>query len=391
MSNATESPALRAALGAAGTALAGECAYVFSDIIETFTRQTLTLYLRLYFKSSSLDASSRSVASPRANAAGYVHVCTPTQSYQVRQVSTSNSVYVTKQVVSPPKNKDVDEDMFDDVSTSPWSLATMSKVNSVLVLQPVAYDVEVQLKTTLPTWSWHGNESQRDTGQIATTVSPLQEISDQIPAPKYQIEEAWRRLFVIEVHGRAYIPDRKLLLEAWTSILRTFSLRSTLSHKSLRADDFLGETGDGEVLASTKRAIYQSPTIRPSIDPGDAAAKMEHHKDMSIDWIATIRWVGELILRNSTGSINLDEFLSVWANLVPESQVPNISPSLFDSTTYEVLDRGDGTVITWKGEGDSAITTSSTGTVLQTGSDNKQPASKRKWHEKFKASRNMSG
>src|SRR5271156_3399898 len=64
----------------------------------TLNRFRLTKSTRLYLKSSNPPTNVSSTTTPRTKGAeaGYVHLCSPTQTYQVRQVSTSNSLFVTQ-------------------------------------------------------------------------------------------------------------------------------------------------------------------------------------------------------------------------------------------------------------------------------------------------------
>jgi Sister chromatid cohesion protein Dcc1 len=92
------------------------------------------------------------LSSPASKAAEQLHLCTDNQSYQVRQVSTSNSVYVIEPSIVRAASGDGDEATGLDLAPArgPEAMTAVAKVDTMLELLPVSLDARLMLERILP-------------------------------------------------------------------------------------------------------------------------------------------------------------------------------------------------------------------------------------------------
>lgn len=405
---------------------------------------------RLYLKSSSQPEGSAHAGpaqktptqTPRTKAAEYVHVVSPSQTYQVRQVSTSNALYVVRPSPLGHGNNDGlnrngaaegevngegdGEEGIDQgiINTAPSAITAISQVGTVLELQKVEYDVVAHLRRVLPVWGQ---------GTIVGATGPdvkKKEVFDQIPAPDAWIEEAWRMLFVMELDENGqdegdspvFIPDTETLLEAWEDAMRGFVLgggpRGMGNERVLEARDFLEDDEDAKRALSigtraAKRAIWRSPVLR-GVGQGDGeigeALEPLYQK-------ATTKWVGELIMGSegekvvseNEGNSKGQRFLERLWQLLPESWADGVkfgekgAGQSWGFVIEEEEGKLGGSMVTWR-ETDGGAAAGPEGTerpgakgsqAKKSGQEAKGAAAaapglgKRKWHDKFKESRNI--
>ena len=257
----------------------------------------------------------------------------------------------------------------------------------MLELQPVSYDIISELRRVLPVWITNdviGSENIRGSGRPPLS---MQSVLEHIPAPDADIKAAMSELFVVELAGQLYIPDAKTLLEAWRSAVPNFNLRGTALHETLHAEDFLDVDGDDEVLAMTKRAIYDAPT---PVLPSDEGRRLVGTRFTEDGGAKTAAWVGCLLLETLNDSSSVVEFTTSWRNLLPESWGPSVELGNLPATTYETQGEGTEMTIRWTGRrfADQDLKGTSVSATVDPTND-PQPSAKRNWHEKFRDSRNM--
>jgi sister chromatid cohesion protein DCC1 len=384
--------------------------YVVHGIQLNLTRNRfqLTKSTRLYLKSSNLPTNVTSATTPRTKGAeaGYVHLCSPTQTYQVRQVSTSNSLFVTQPVMllnqNTPTNQpkgEADAAQEDEIALSATSpLKIIGQVNSVLELKPVQLDVQGLLQSMVPVWKW-SNTDTIDLDEVAAKGIAMskREIFDQLPAPEIQIEDGWRRLFAFEVGGHGYVPDQETLYRAWEEVMDVFvsdeGCEAELSAGIFLGGGYLCEDDNRELLEAVGRSIWWSPVLRKLTEtaPGQ-------DEGGELDEAITTAWVGKLVLQHMASgdqSIGVEQFMTVWRNLLPEKWGRGVGIDVLGRGSYQLETSVDGVATIRTGvatDGAADSTTKEKGLLESVAKDPSTRAGttgKRKWHEKFKDSRNV--
>ena len=281
------------------------------------------------------------------------HLVSDTATWQLRQVSTSNSIYVCDTV--PPAAASIST-FTDDVAPQ-GALNAIGQRGSVLECLPVAYDVEGLIRGMLPVWRGE-MEMEMETG--GTLVEGgwgmgigMRELEEGIPAPERVVREVCRRLCVLEVGGRAVVPGDEVLLEACEA-----------------GGGGLDSGGGDEELGPVQKAIYK-------------ALPREGGGGGGIERDGATAWVGELLLRCMArrGGVGVEAFLGRWRNCVPETWGGFVRVEGLREGAYELLEEGRQIRLCGE-EGGEVVPKDANGKV---GTEGK----KRKWHEKFKEQRNQ--
>jgi hypothetical protein len=287
----------------------------------------------------------------------------------------------------------------DEVALSATgALKAIGQVSSVLELKPVQLDVQGLLQSVVPVWKW-GNTNTVDIDEVAANGVAVskREIFDQVPAPETQIEDAWRKLFAFEVRGHGYVPDQETLYQAWKEIMDIFvgeeGREAELSAHVFLGGGYLCEDDNKELLEVVRRSIWWSPVLRK---PTETATEQE--EDRQLDEIITTAWVGKLVLHHMASGdkyVDVEQFMTVWRNLLPEKWGRGVGIDVLGPGSYELETSLDGVATIRTGVETGRTTDSSTKEKGGLESVAKDPnaragtTGKRKWHEKFKDSRNM--
>lgn len=269
----------------------------------------------------------------------------------------------------------------------------------MLELKAVQLDVWALLKGLVPVWQW--NDIMMPDNQNKTGVAMSKgELFNQIPAPENQIEHAWRELFAFQLQGRGYVPAQDTLYHAWTQVMDKFNMDGGF-RPGLGPEDFLEAAseddfndGESELLNLVRSAIWRSPVLRK---PADIA--MQQNDIGELDRAITTAWVGRLVLQYMSKdgkAVDAGQFISKWRNLLPEKWSSDLGFDLLNQDSYHLEVGADGVKsIRWAGEGSGRETNGAAKEKDGLGSlarDTKPAAGavgKRKWHEKFKDSRNV--
>jgi hypothetical protein len=265
----------------------------------------------------------------------------------------------------------------------------------------VHLDVRALLKGVVPVWRWN-DMIMRDIHQSVGRGVSKREFFDQIPAPDGQIELAWRDLFAFQHEGRGYVPDHEMLYRAWKQVMHKFNIDGGL-RTVVGAENFLDAghileddlNDDERVLIDLVRsAIWCAPFLR-----SPTGTAMEQDGSGELDRVTTTAWVGKLVLQHAARrdkSVDAEQFVTSWRNLLPEKWGGGVEIDRLDKESYQLETNADGvSLIRWTGRESGRATdgmAKDTGGLESVAKDSKPgtgPVGKRKWHEKFKDSRNV--
>lgn len=363
----------------------------------------------LYFKSSpATDESSENGDSKE----GHLHLCSNNKSWLVKQVSTSNSVYVTRTSAAIPDEDDLIAYATTDAG---GGITAFAKPTNTLELHAVpASSSEMvaneQLTRLIPTLQ----NALQVSSPARTSRYSISQLHEHIPAPAVIITQVLSRRCVFQLPwstsnlnmsrdvpteppqgAKAYIPSTKLLLETWNRIVEAATMSDTKITGDLEADVLLEGFSDIEDLMDNSagdvyKAIAKTMFERDGYFVALALikkAKNVGEKD-TINEMETARWVGNMILKvhdSQTGGTGIEKesFEKQWEDAVPTGWVKYCSVEVLGSAcAIELEDEKE--MVVWREYGQI--------TAVQNGEDTKAAApskGKRKWHEKFAASRNV--
>ena len=206
------------------------------QLLELITTQKVSKYVNfptqppfgkltcqsLYLKSSKSEQSGGAAQAP-TNAV----LCTDSQTFQVRQVQSSNSVFVVQSAESTPRTNDV-------LPSS--SLSAIAQCAVTLELNPTSPSPVEFLKQSVPTYA--GPESIPAISSVDKTDRAT--LLANAPFSSREFDEAWKGLCYFELHGQAWQPASSLLANVWKSALSAATLRGVELSGTFATDPLQG-------------------------------------------------------------------------------------------------------------------------------------------------------
>ncbi|KAK5939022.1 hypothetical protein PMZ80_008325 [Knufia obscura] len=380
----------------------------------------------LYFKSSpSLDNDT-------ATKEGNLHLCSNDKAWLVKQVSTSNSVYITKATKLEQHQNgsagDDDHNMTDEHTNEPSvGITAIAKPTNILELHPIPTTnhettVSEHLNHLIPTIGLEPDSS------IISQYS-IQDLYGHIPAPtsiikriltqKCIFEQPWsiRQFSPSDPFGvkadptksppnaKAYAPTPALILETWRKICEAATIFETSITGNLEADVLLEASADSdsadtsasdrlnidEIYKAVARKMFGRDGYFVALGLITEATNLDTKDELNE--IEMSRWVGNMILEVEAGphgTIEKDDFERRWDHAVPAAWSKYCSVEvLSDACKVTASEHGKNMVSWWPFALESAVTsTANEHNVKVTNVVHAAPAKgKRKWHEKFAAQR----
>lgn len=346
--------------------------------------------------------SSPTTGNPSSNQEGNLHLCTNDKAWLVKQVSTSNSIYLTRS-----EGVDVNSTDTQNEGTTGNIITAYAKPSSILELHSIKEAdsnavAETHLRQLLPVLT-------SSTQIIQQSQFSKQQLYSEIPAPRNSILQALGQNCVIELpwsmpagpytrgnrHDvKAYIPEPSLLLETWRGIVEVATISELNIMGNLEADILLEAFTEAEdaasqsqnILKATARAMFERDGYFESIGIITRGLRWDVQDNMNEMDLA--RWVGNMLLKEAqvktNTTIQREQFESQWEDAVPAYLAKYCSAEVLGQSCT-VQNDGPTDSIDWRDfkiaskEGTEGDTVSRT-----TASTNK---AKRKWHDKFAATR----
>ncbi|KAK0922845.1 hypothetical protein LTR91_005039 [Friedmanniomyces endolithicus] len=278
-------------------------------------------------------------------------LCTPDKTFHIRQVNTSNSVYICQ----PTSHNDDDENLqpgMQAIAQSSWTLE-LSEVAS-----PSAAHY---LKAALSTYSSTGIYQSKD------PPASQQQLFDDIPLSQAECEAAWRDLACFELKKKpkgCFLPTASAKVQVWRSILSSavaFGVDKPArfsAHQVERIFDRNEEDSPNELGHAMLASVCDHEGM---LDPGK--------------WV---RAVGlDLLAVEGVRGLPASELLKKWRDALPEQWRKRVQVEALARSEYTLSD--DRKMITLAGaESGVAVAAAETKSTL---------GAKRKWHEKFRESK----
>jgi len=143
-----------------------------------------------------------------------VLLCTPTSTYEVRQVQSSNITFVT---VAEPH-------LDDSGDIAGTAITAVAQAKSHLELFRATPDTKAYFAERFPTFD--GRDHGADGAGSSDSHKGLSRAAHVFNAPfsQAEFEQEYRRLCVFELNDIAMIPSGKALLGTWASMLSTATI-----------------------------------------------------------------------------------------------------------------------------------------------------------------------
>ncbi|KAK2812975.1 hypothetical protein FQN50_000996 [Emmonsiellopsis sp. PD_5] len=304
--------------------------------------------VRLSLKSSPAPPSPSASTSTSPPQSAYVNLCTPTQTYLIRNVHSSNSIYLiapSRRTTSSAEDTDAAQagigvlDRNDCVTAIARCGATLELVrvdggaggggNVVGCLRGLgrvfggarmegeAVDVDVRMGGG----DWDG-VTEKERGRV------VRRIFADVPFSARECEVGW-----VEVCGFVYPegngegrlvgwwPSAVVRLEVWRRMVEGAVLQGIELGRQFLVRDLWRAVGDDvEGNVPFPRELVEAVVRRVMADSGSV---FEELKWASIDKQVAVSWIGETYLEatapDPTLAISRDQFLDSWKDLLPEA------------------------------------------------------------------------
>ncbi|KAJ5121638.1 uncharacterized protein N7515_009599 [Penicillium bovifimosum] len=288
----------------------------------------------LELKSPS-TALAQAVLDPAAQ--DYVNLCTPTQTYRIRQVQSSNSLHILRPShaeISQADIKVVTEDE-DPLSLPSEAVTAIAKCSSTLELHipPGGFSAVPFLEKSLRLY-----DPRADDGDVAMEAesAPLdakrvremrERLWRDIPVSEKQCASGWMEVCGFVDSGEeiaCWRPSARARLRVWKRVVEGSVLQGIDLEKQFLVRDLwravLDE--DDEVEVPFPRALLEAVVRRICVEE-ERVDLRDEIKWASFDRVECTQWVGETYLAAtapiSSSAIGRSEFLRGWKDCLPES------------------------------------------------------------------------
>ncbi|KAK4980152.1 hypothetical protein LTR42_000459 [Elasticomyces elasticus] len=307
------------------------------ELLELVTSNTSHT---LQFKSADGQHTGKAGPVPEA------YICTSDKTYKIRQVNSSNSVYICQ-----PANND------DDNGLPQAGLHAIAQSSWTLELNQAQTNFAIQhLKAMLPTYSSTGSYQSKE-------LASKQTIFDNIPSSQAQCEQAWKDLACFELSDPqgCFLPSASVKVQVW---------RSMLDQAVASGVDLTGE------LSPKNLDVIIDPNEEWPIEIGQAVLDSILSGEGRIDEFKCVASVGVDILAARMGVVQpTAEFLAIWRDALPEKWRAQAKIEMLHRTEYRLGDSRK--TIAYAGAESKAAAADGDATT----------GAKRKWHDKFRASK----
>lgn len=176
-------------------------------------------------KSAASDKGS--VLNPQNHAV----VCTDTQTFNVRQVQSSNSVFILQ-----PSGNDLSP---DDSFTRDANIAAIAQCTSTLELIPPSVTSFAALRQTIPIYNVADHQNQNGLAAHSNECEKFgrHKAFQNTPTSQQEFDEAWLELCAFELDRQAWIPSADSLNGVWASIMAAATVKDIDLTKRFRVID----------------------------------------------------------------------------------------------------------------------------------------------------------
>jgi sister chromatid cohesion protein DCC1 len=269
-------------------------------------------------------------------------LCTENKTFQIRQVQTSNSLYIVQPVETEDEN---------GVSTMGiCAIATCPATLELSIMKAASADL--YLRNLLVEW-------EDEHKPMLVDNKSIRDVYADVPLSNAEIQLAWTNLCAFELEDTAYKPSPHLLNKAWKAVILAAAAEKGGFETAALLPSFWHSVADEENLPEE---LFDA--IRLRIRVGEPEAPKE-----------TASWLAGIILEDtSKEEIDRSDFLTSWKDSLPETWRSEASLDLIKPFTNQ----SDPTTISLKSK--AVVKTDTTGITAPS-------AAARKWHERLKKGR----
>lgn len=166
------------------------------------------------FESLTLKSAAPGLSDGSSQAPANAVLCTDNQTFHIRQVQSSNSVFVLQ-----PSEGSLGSE--DDAIPS-IALSAIAKCAATLELVPISPSAIGTLERLLPVYT--GPESILALG--SSDMKGKETTPNDVPFSRGEFDKAWKELCAFDIEGRTWVPTASILTSVWKSVISAATLRS---------------------------------------------------------------------------------------------------------------------------------------------------------------------
>lgn len=165
------------------------------------------------------------------NPQNHAVVCTDSQTFNVRQVQSSNSVFILQ-----PSGNDL---LPDDSSTRDANIAAIAQCTSTLELVPPSFTSLAALRQTLPIYNMADHQNQNGLAAHSNESEKFgrHKAFQNTPTSQREFDDAWLEVCAFELDRQAWIPSADSLKGIWASVMAAATVKDIDLTKRFRFID----------------------------------------------------------------------------------------------------------------------------------------------------------
>jgi len=223
----------------------------------------------------------------------HVVLCTPNQTYEVRQVQTSNQVYIIRADGSTDGDEHAQRESLTAfaTSTNTLELAKLDKSDTSKVKTAKQYLLDI-----LPTYH----------GSIGNTKVTKEEVYSNLPYSEEECEEGWIDTIAFTHGSHAYKPSARVLVNLWRTFSESLIIEGTSTANKLQRDDLDSIIEGSDYPQSLWEAVFDHLCVT-------------HTKhEIQFGQTKTVQWLSEVALITTRGDEKKTTPLECLKGLLPE-------------------------------------------------------------------------
>ncbi|KAL1999606.1 hypothetical protein VTN02DRAFT_4278 [Thermoascus thermophilus] len=286
----------------------------------------------------------------------YVNLCTPTKTFRLRQVQSSNSIHI----IRPSQAGSLGDDNGADGGVQGGldlaeTVTTIAKCGSTLELHTPqeGFSALPFLEKSLRLYDRLSTDGDVEMKDLSADVTPseakrLKElVFADVPVSTGQCESDWREMCAF-VHGDINLdqavcwrPSARVKLEVWKRMLEGSVLQGIDLEKQFLVRDLWKAVLDDDGEEPFPRVLFEA-VVRRLLEPSDHSQLQSPDSEMkwvNIDRTICTRWVGETYLEatapTTDSAVARATFINTWKDYLPEPWRNEASVSQLTDGSYK--------------------------------------------------------